>query len=80
MSYQIKDESIARLMENSQLLHGKLVASPLWEMLKTEPLIVSWIQSLDEVDRQMKPKLCNLCAEPEHLGPCHDTPRSKASV
>jgi hypothetical protein len=52
--FQIKEDSMQRLMETSQHLHGSLVASPLWEMLKTEPVIANWIAALGEVESQIK--------------------------
>jgi hypothetical protein len=50
----IKAESLQRLMETSQVMHGKLVASPLWDLLKTDPEIMNWINSLSTVDSEMK--------------------------
>jgi hypothetical protein len=52
--FQVAEDSLAKLMEASQQLHGKLVASPLWGMLKDEPLIVNWINALSEIDSQFK--------------------------
>lgn len=54
--FQIQEDSMHRLMKASQHLHGSLVSSPLWEMLKTEPVIVQWISALNEVESQIKPK------------------------
>ena len=52
--FQIKEDSMQRLMDASEQLHGSLVSSPIWEMLKDEPIIVSWINALSEVDSQIK--------------------------
>jgi hypothetical protein len=56
---QIKEDSMQRLMEASQQLHGALVASPMWELLKDEPVIVSWINALGEVETQIKQEQVN---------------------
>jgi hypothetical protein len=53
---QVTDESLERLLETSQTLHGKLVTSPLWEMIKTEPVIVQWLGALGDVESQLKKK------------------------
>ena len=54
--FQIKEDSMQRLMEASNHLHGALVASPLWEMLRTEPVVANWINALGEVESQIKQK------------------------
>lgn len=54
MMFQMQEQSITRLLETSQELHGKLIASPLWELLRTEPVIVNWISALNAVDAQLK--------------------------
>jgi hypothetical protein len=57
--FQIREDSMQRLMEASQQLHGALVSSPMWELLKNEPVIVSWINALSEVETQIKQEQAN---------------------
>ena len=52
--FNLQEEPINRLMETSQHLHGQLVRSPLWEMLKTEPSIMNWIKALGDVESEIK--------------------------
>lgn len=66
----VREDSMEHLMEASRQLHGQLVASPLWELLKTEPVIVQWITALNEVDLQIKPK------EPENVPKAENQPKA----
>lgn len=56
---QLSDESmgaINRLLETSQCLHTALVRSPMWEFVKTEPVILQWINALSQTESVLKPK------------------------
>lgn len=46
-------DRVERMLEAAQALHGKLVSSPLWEMIKTEPVIVQWMNSLGELEKEV---------------------------
>ena len=52
--YQFQKSSIEKLLETSQRLHGSLVASPVWELIKTEPVIMDWMNSLSDIESQIK--------------------------
>lgn len=53
MMYQIQEDSIRRLQESSKKLHSFMVSSPVWNMIKNDPIIKDWIFALDEIDSQV---------------------------
>lgn len=48
-------DALNNLLESSQRLHGELVRSVVWNLIKDEPIIVQWMNSLREVESILKP-------------------------
>jgi hypothetical protein len=51
--YALTEQSVHRLLTSAKKIHGDLVASPMWELLKDEPAVVEFIAAIDEVDKQV---------------------------
>lgn len=49
-------DAIQHLLECSQHLHGELVRSPLWELVKNEPVILHWMAALTQVEKLVNPQ------------------------
>lgn len=43
---------ILRFLAASQELRKQLLSSPLWSMLQSEPVIMEWINALEEVEKE----------------------------
>ena len=51
--YQLDEDMIKRLIVASKKLQASMVASPMWVLLKTEPAIVEFVDSLAELEQQV---------------------------
>lgn len=69
--YQIKKETMQRFSDVTERLYGLFQASPLWPLIKDEPIIKEFISVLGEIKIQCEPQLCSLCMEPIHEGACN---------
>lgn len=54
MAYQIKEETLRQLQDVTIRLHGRLVASPLWVLIKDEQIIIEFINVLRDIESQCK--------------------------
>jgi hypothetical protein len=54
--YQLTENAVSHLMDTSRDLHSNLAASPIWPMIKDEPIIVAWMNALREIEIEIKGK------------------------
>jgi hypothetical protein len=52
--YQITEGSLDGFLEVAQRLHSKLSTSAFWPMIRDEPIIMEFINSVRELESQVK--------------------------
>jgi hypothetical protein len=51
--YSLTEQSVERLLQACKKLHDSLRESPLWELLKNEPVVVNFTGAFEDLDKEV---------------------------